>query len=64
MSVPPVPTRLRRPGLLALVLAVVASPLALLTAPAQAAWGGLFICEVFGANGAVVLPVEPCRLAK
>ena len=52
MSVPPVPTRLRRPGLLALVLAVVASPLALLAAPAQAASGGLVISEVFGANGA------------
>ncbi len=46
-------TPLRRLGLLALVLAVVLSPLALLAAPAQAAGStGLVISEVFGANAA------------
>lgn len=45
----------RRPGVLALVLAVVLPPLALLAAPAQAAGStGLVISEVFGANSATV----------
>ena len=52
MSVSPHSTILRRRGLLALVLAVVVSPLAVLAAPAQAAGStGLVISEVFGANG-------------
>ncbi|GAA1144721.1 ExeM/NucH family extracellular endonuclease [Nocardioides aquiterrae] len=53
MSVPTRSTRPRRTGLLALVLALVASPVALLAAPAQAVPStSIVISEIFGGNGA------------
>ena len=56
MSAPSRSTSVRRPGLLALVLAVVASPLALLAAPAQAVpSSSIVISEIFGGNGAANL---------